>query len=355
MPTMAWYEAHQTMAKHPKTLKLARLLKVDRRYAVGLLHDLFSWALDVAQKYGELHDLTAEDIAAALDIPGKKGLATVDALVESGYLEKDGENYSIHDWYDYAGRLSERREEEKAYAKRKYNLYNDMRLIKQVRERDGDFCRYCGKLVNWKDRKGADGGTYDHVNPDGENLLDNIVVACRSCNSKKRDRTPEQANMPLIPVGFTADNTVDSGRFTADKGQKKSAITVPNLTIGSSILQGTSPTCVYNPTAHAHTRTREDDDGYGLFLAAWPKISGRPEANYFAYRQALDGGATLDEMLAALEWLRESPGWQENGGQFIPSPERWLKNRGWTQKKPEAEGGGGNSFLDIYKELKNDA
>lgn len=194
------------MAKHPKTLKLARLLKVDRRYAVGLLHDLFSWALDVARKDGTLPGMEAEDIAAALDLPGKKGAAAVDALLDVGYLERDLTGaYAIHDWYDYTGRLTERREEQKNYAKRKYNLYNDMRLLKQVRERDGDFCRYCGKLVNWKDRKGADGGTYDHVDPDGENLLENIVVACRSCNSRKRDRTPEEANMPLIPGRFPAD------------------------------------------------------------------------------------------------------------------------------------------------------
>lgn len=111
---MAWYEAHQTMAKHPKTLKLARLLKADRRYAVGLLHDLFSWALDVAGKYGELPGMTAEDIAAALDMPGKKGLAAVTDLVDVGYLEiNEAGNYCIHDWYDYAGKLMDKREADK--------------------------------------------------------------------------------------------------------------------------------------------------------------------------------------------------------------------------------------------------
>ena len=113
---MAWFEAHETMAKHPKTLKLARLLGADRRYAVGLLHDLFSWGLSAAGKYGELHGLTAEDIAAALDFPRRRGLSAVEALVASGYLEYDGVCYAIHDWYDYAGKLMDRREHD---AKRK--------------------------------------------------------------------------------------------------------------------------------------------------------------------------------------------------------------------------------------------
>lgn len=40
-----WFEGHAAMAKHPKTLKPARLLGVKRREAVGLLHDFFSWGL----------------------------------------------------------------------------------------------------------------------------------------------------------------------------------------------------------------------------------------------------------------------------------------------------------------------
>ena len=111
---MAWFKAYQTMAKHPKTLKLARLLKCERRYAVGLLHDLFSWGLDVAHKYGELPDMAAEDIAAALEIPGKKGLQTVEAFEKAGYLERDETGmYIIHDWYDYSGKLTEKREADK--------------------------------------------------------------------------------------------------------------------------------------------------------------------------------------------------------------------------------------------------
>lgn len=108
-----WYKAYQTLSRHPKTLKLARLIKADRRYAVGLLHDLFSWGMDVAGKYGELPDLEAEDIAAALDLTGKKGTGTVQALVDCGFLDLEDGNYAIHDWYDYNGNLAERREKDR--------------------------------------------------------------------------------------------------------------------------------------------------------------------------------------------------------------------------------------------------
>ena len=110
---MAWYEAHQTLSKHPKTLKLASLINCERRYAVGLLHDLFTWGLDAAKKDGTLPGLDEKEIASALDFSGKKGKTIVAALVESGYLEMQEGTYKIHDWYDYAGKLADQREDAK--------------------------------------------------------------------------------------------------------------------------------------------------------------------------------------------------------------------------------------------------
>jgi hypothetical protein len=75
----------------------------------------------------------------------------------------------------------------------------DPLTIKAVRARDGDWCRYCGIKVNWSDRRGLRGGTYDHVIPGLVGGVDNLVVACRSCNSSKKNRTPEQAGMTLRP------------------------------------------------------------------------------------------------------------------------------------------------------------
>jgi 5-methylcytosine-specific restriction endonuclease McrA len=83
-------------------------------------------------------------------------------------------------------------------------LLRDKHLTGEVKERDRHLCRYCGVRVNWADRRGATAGTYDHVDPDGGNDIENVVVACRRCNGRKRDRTPEQAGMPLYRPGTTA-------------------------------------------------------------------------------------------------------------------------------------------------------
>lgn len=66
-------------------------------------------------------------------------------------------------------------------------------------ERDRHLCAYCGT------RFGNRQLTRDHVQPTSRGGLDewtNVVSACTRCNSRKADKTPEQANMPLLYVPY---------------------------------------------------------------------------------------------------------------------------------------------------------
>lgn len=61
--------------------------------------------------------------------------------------------------------------------------------------RDNFTCQYCG------DRLPAKHLTLDHVTPvshKGKKSWTNVVSACRECNQRKADRTPKQADMPLL-------------------------------------------------------------------------------------------------------------------------------------------------------------
>lgn len=106
---MAWLELHQTMPRHRKTLALAGILKISRREAVGLMCDLWTWAVDNADRDGVLSGLDAFAIASALDFPKSKSKALLSALVQCGYVEEYGVLYRIHDWYSYCGKLNDRR------------------------------------------------------------------------------------------------------------------------------------------------------------------------------------------------------------------------------------------------------
>lgn len=72
--------------------------------------------------------------------------------------------------------------------------------------RDNFTCQYCGKKLHQNQL------TYDHVIPKSQWKKDstatcwsNILTACYGCNSKKANKTPQQANMkmlskPIVPT-----------------------------------------------------------------------------------------------------------------------------------------------------------
>jgi 5-methylcytosine-specific restriction endonuclease McrA len=65
----------------------------------------------------------------------------------------------------------------------------------RILARDRYRCQYCGKKGSAFDL------TMDHVLPrsrGGRTVADNLVTACRTCNNRKGDRTPEEARMPLL-------------------------------------------------------------------------------------------------------------------------------------------------------------
>lgn len=104
---MAWIESNQEVGRHPKTKKLARLLGISAVTAVGHLHFLWWWALDFAQE-GLLDKYDEFDIAEACMWEGDEKLF-VDSLVQAGFIDQKESALCIHDWYEYAGILIERR------------------------------------------------------------------------------------------------------------------------------------------------------------------------------------------------------------------------------------------------------
>ena len=65
--------------------------------------------------------------------------------------------------------------------------------------RDAFLCMYCGHKFNTISL------TRDHIIPisnGGRNHWSNVVTACRHCNTRKGDRTPNLANMPLLGIPY---------------------------------------------------------------------------------------------------------------------------------------------------------
>lgn len=70
---------------------------------------------------------------------------------------------------------------------------------RNIYRRDGFTCQYCGI------RPGLKQLSIDHVLPlsrGGRTSWENCVVACVKCNTRKGDRTPEEARMPIAREPF---------------------------------------------------------------------------------------------------------------------------------------------------------
>ncbi|WP_181469954.1 DnaD domain-containing protein [Paenibacillus sp. MDMC362] len=106
---MAWIESHQALAGHPKTRRCARKLDVSIPTMVGHLHMLWWWAMDYAPD-GELTKFEHDDIADAMQFDGDPDLL-VRVLIDAKFIDQINDELQIHDWFDYAGRLLEKREQ----------------------------------------------------------------------------------------------------------------------------------------------------------------------------------------------------------------------------------------------------
>lgn len=97
-----------------------------------------------------------------------------------------------------------------------------------------------------------------------------------------------------------------------------------NINLNLKLNSNDNRECIYT-----RTRTREDD-GFSEFWEAYPRKSGDILSAYYEYAAAIDGGAKPEELLQA---VRDYP-WPEEM-RYIPSAEKWLKNRSWTEKPQE--------------------
>lgn len=83
-----------------------------------------------------------------------------------------------------------------------------------IYRRDNFRCLYCGKRSTDQNKL-----SLDHIHPKsrgGQNTPDNLATACKECNHKKGDRTPEEAKMPLLVARQFLKVRLDTIQKTAE-------------------------------------------------------------------------------------------------------------------------------------------
>ena len=77
-------------------------------------------------------------------------------------------------------------------------------------------------------------------------------------------------------------------------------------------------------------------DGFGAFWSAYPRKAGKGDAEK-AWKATK--GVNLQTILQAIERARATEQWRKDGGQFIPHPATWLRQKRWEDEAPTAAGG----------------
>lgn len=199
---MTWQRYGDTINTAPEFMKAAEIAagRLDPRFEA----EMKGWTLTLfTYSAAEKTDYVVSR-AAAVKLIGMSEVDRVVAdLVKIGVIVEEFTDEEERRSY----RLVERREfihlmkttDKKMEAKRKKDRATPS-LVVRVLLRDGSKCRYCGTAVNWTDRAHADGGTYDHREPDKETTPDNYVVCCRGCNRLRADFESPDDDLPLIPA-----------------------------------------------------------------------------------------------------------------------------------------------------------
>lgn len=216
---MAWVRVGDEALSHPK---LMSLYDVEGAEDISIV-EMFGFLMALAT-YSAKHltDGIIERGAAFRDGDRSRVVRLIDAAVAAELLtwvEVDGARKLRLFTDEEFIHIQPREEVMRRRARSREN--RDPNKKAAVIFRDGDQCRYCGKVVRWTGPTGYNLGTLDHVDPDslGDAPVDGLVVACHECNSSRgHAREAFDAASPLRPVPTTPYYGVWSAEFLTRYG-----------------------------------------------------------------------------------------------------------------------------------------
>lgn len=227
-----------------KTLTAPALAGDLRGLAAG-----FMWSLAGASSQASLSDGVIS-LLDLISIVYDKALAIelADLLVAAGFWHAPGHecarcdpvpalSWRFHDWAD----LKYDRGEVVRETRSKMKELKNPDIVDAVWARDSFAhnlgvapCRYCGKTVKRSDRRSDVNNrpTLDHVDPAAARGVENLVVACGSCNRTKGRRTAAESGMRLRPAPRNAPGT--QGAAAVDSPGSPAAGSTPALAQSST-------------------------------------------------------------------------------------------------------------------------
>ena len=187
--------------------------------------------------------------------------------------------------------------EEIDWENRRRNDTRNGALIVPIRARDGDACRWCGNVVYWGNQKGGRGATYDHLNPGvPAETPEDMVVACRSCNSSRKDNAGWAVD--LLPAPKTPYFSAKSAAWLTENGVPTKASAPSDKPVGRSVV-ATSQVREFSRSQIQNQGTG-DGDGSQVIDEPLPAVQATSQVREFSRSQGT-GSQVIDEPLPVVQ------------------------------------------------------
>jgi len=263
---------------------------------MGHITSFWLWALDNVPD-GELDGISPRMIARAAQWEGEPE-DFMNALIEAGFIDKTDDGLIIHDWYDYAGKLVERR----------------------IAERERSRQRRAASRKKKKDDQTATDGRPTDDQKKTVGTVPNRTVPNRTGNNPP----------PIIPPKGGSD--------------ERAAATEDNNAISGESLLVETATGEPNEVSHSKTQKRTkktlslslvQKTRFDRFWTVWPhKVSkGQAEITWGKLDPDDDlTGKIIEGVRRAIKYDRRF----QPGG-FMPHASTWLNAKGWEDEYTATE------------------
>lgn len=325
---MAWIRLDDNISDHPKFVQAGP-------------HASWLWVCCLAycQRYLTDGFVPLRALPGLSGVRNPKKLAA--QLVAVRLLEPAEDGFTVHDYLVYNASAAEVKAD-KAWDRFRKELYSHPTLIRDVRERDANRCRYCGVAVNWHDRRSHNGGQFDHIEPRGPNTLENIVVACRGCNIRKNNRKIETMGMVLRPPPGAPNQFGTSSNLVPNQNGTSSELDTgtssePGLRARASVPIPSHPipkVRTKKEQASSHKLSPQNGDGVRLQFESFWEVCVKKHAKEAAWKEwkkIHPDAAQAAEIITAMTEQQNSTAWTKEAGRYIPKPANWLADHRWKE------------------------
>lgn len=272
---MAWIEIHQSLPTHKKTLLASDTLGITPVHLMGHMVAFWLWALDNVPD-GDLDNISPRVIARAAQWEGDPE-QFVDALINVGFIDETDNGLRIHDWYDYAGRLIERRITERERSRQR----------RAAAQKDNKRATAGRPLVD----RATTVGTVQYPTVPNSTIDKEYICATEAHNDSNENDEEQQERQSNIDK---------------DKKQPRKPF-----------------------------RSIKQQDRFDTFWEEYPRKRSKGQAEKTWIKLDPDD-ATFECILEGLDNAKRSVDWQKDGGQYIPYPSTWLNAKGWEDEYEEA-------------------